>query len=96
MAFSLSRLDRARASSLSISSLDSLSDGSAAGSSCKEPVSLLAPSPLSLGLSRNVAVSARVPAATSLLAVRVLVEGLALVVSRRKGFLKDTMIVNWA
>ena len=92
--FSLSRLDRARASSLSISSLNSPPDGSAAGSPCEEPASLLAPS-LS-GPSCNVAVSEGVPVATSLLAARVLVEGPALVVSRRKGFLEDTMIVNRA
>jgi hypothetical protein len=95
-AFLLSRLDRVRASLLPISSLDSLPDGSAAGSPYEEPASLLAPS--SSGLSRNVAVavSAGVPAATSLLAMCIPVEGPALVVSRRKGFLEDTMIVNRA
>ena len=91
--FSLSRLDRARASSLSISSLDSPPDGSAMGSQCEEPASLLASS--SSGPSYNIAVFAEVPAAISLLAVCVSVEGPALVVSRRKGFLEDTMIVNW-
>ena len=63
MAFSLLRLDQARASSFSISSLNSLPGGSAAGSPCEEPVPLLALS--SSGPSRNVAISAGVPAATS-------------------------------
>ena len=79
--FLLSRLDRARASLLSLLSLDSPPDGSAAGSPCEEPASLLAPS--SSGPSRNIAVSAGVPAAISLLAARVLVEGPAIVISRR-------------
>ena len=93
MAFSLSRLDQARASSFSISFLNSLPDSSAAGSPYKEPASLLAPS--SSGPSRNVAVSAEVPAATSLLDARVPVDSPALVVSRCKSFLEDIMIVNY-
>ena len=92
--FLLSRLNRARASLLSISSLDSLPDGSTAGSPYEEPASLL--TPLSSRPSHNVAISAGVPAATSLLATCVPVDGLVLVVSRRKGFLEDTMIVNRA
>ena len=89
----LSRLNQARASSLSISSLGSLPGGSAAGSPCEELASLLAPSS---GPSRNVAVLAGVPVAISLLTACVPVDGPAVVVSRREGFFEDTMIVNRA
>ena len=92
--FSLSRQDRARASLLSILSLDSLPNGFVASSLCEELASLLAPS--SSEPSCNAAVSVGVPAVISLLVVCILVDNLAVVVFRHTGFLKDTMIVNWA
>ena len=92
--FSLSRLDRARASLFSILSLDSLPDSFAVDSLYEEPVLLLASS-LS-GLSHNVVVSAGVLAVISLLIAHFPIDGLAIVIFRHTGFLDDTMIVNQA
>jgi hypothetical protein len=61
------------------------------GSPCKEPVSILGPSSV-LRLPRNIAVSAGVLEAVSLLTALLLFDGLA-VVSRHRFFLEDTMIV---
>jgi hypothetical protein len=90
-AFSRSRLDRVRAFLLSASS--SFYSRSTLGSPCEEPVSLLGPSSPS-GPPRSVVVSAGVVVAVSLLVACSPVDGPAVVVTRREGFLRASMIVT--